>query len=689
MLNNKIMKQLIIIFSIIFPLLLTAQEEILDTLEYNTEIQKINDLAMIYKCSDNAIEFRWAPTNPVTWKMGTLYGYTFERMSANSDSFLPVENGNFSPITKDQWPDLMNNDNKYMAIAAECIYGTSETVGFGQAAQDMENHFTFNLLAADFNKEAAEASGLYFTEKDTSEVSFGVYRMYTYDPVTFESSDTAYLYASYKGEQKIYPPELKSENMDGAVKLAWQGGGQERSDNKLTAYYIERSTDGKSFERLNVDPYVMVSTNVSRNTNLTTYIDSVENGLSYYYRVIGIDAFADLTEPSELVEGMGIDLTLPPVVQNIRTGVVENNTVTLEWDNSSLTDNIIGFNVCRSLTSKDGFTKINEELLSKETSYFETERIIQSGFLFYYIETVGVNGMVAQSGVNHVHFDDEIAPQAPTNLIAEIDSNGLVLIRWDAPSDTDIKGYELFYANKKEHIFTKKSIPIIKNEYFIDSVTIKTLTEEIYYKIVAVDHSYNRSDDSEVFEAMRPDVIPPSASIFKGYYADEGVIQIEWIASTSTDVVSIELMRRSKDEDWMLIEAFDATNPLFKDLSVEEGVTYEYNLITTDDSGNNSIPERTLVLDGIKSFYLEEVQDLQLKKIEDNISLSWKYDDLNKHSFMIYKANDNGDLISYKKISGKNEISLPFRDNQRYSFAVLAKGQDGRKSKISKTVRYQ
>jgi len=682
------MKQFIILILLVFPLTTNAQQLDLDSLIIQREkVQEINDLAMIYKCSEDAMEFRWAPTNAVTWKMGNLFGYTLERMSINSDEFLPVGTGKFMPTPENEWPEITEK-NKYMAIAAQCIYGKSEVTGFGQKSQDMENRFTFNLLAADFNKEAANASGLYYLEKDTSETSFAVYRIYTFDPVTNESSDTAYLHAKHSVSQDIYPPNLQLEEQDGAIKLVWKGGGQEYSDNKLTAYHIERSTDGKEFTRLNKEPYTMVSTNLRSNTNFTTYIDSVENGIVFQYRVAGLDPFGDQTRPSDIVQGMGIDLTPPSAVSDVNTEVIDNSIIRINWQWADINQqkDLKGFNIYIGNKSEGPFVKFNKSMLGRDVRTFETEKIMQSGFVFFYIEAIDENNNTSNSIVTHGHIVDMIPPGIPTNLTAEIDSSGMVLIQWDAPADDDIKGYELFYANSKNHIFTKQSIPIIQQNFYVDSVTLNTLSQELYYKVVTVDNNYNRSDDSDVFTAMRPDIIPPSASIFKSYLAEEDGITIEWIASNSNDVASIQLMRRISDQDWKIIEEFDRYQTTFIDRKVEGGVIYEYNLVTTDIAGNSSVPQNTLTLEAIKPFFLEDVENLEVSKEGENMVLSWKYDEVSEYDFMIYKTNSNGNLISYKKVEGENTLSIPYARESNHSFAIKAKGQDGRSSKMSETI---
>jgi hypothetical protein len=679
----KIMNQIIKVFIalIVFPLGIYGQQT-------QTEIQ--NDILLISKGTPEGIALRWAPTNVRTWQMGIEHGYTIERMTVDTNIYLPLGPGIFKPLPASDWPKAAEGEEiNYMHAAAKCMYESSNAKGFVNQAEDLSNRHTFHLMIADFDKEAAEASGLSFFDQDNSMSNLARYRIFSYDPVNNVSSDTFETIIGYYGEEPIIAPKLEIKEMDGAIKLFWSEGGQVESSSKLNAFHIERSTDGANYTRLNDQPFMNGITDLNPNNEFTVFIDSVENGIPYQYRVIGLDAFADQTNPSNVVKGMGIDLTPPSAVSKLTNEIIDNRLIRLnwEWNASSNDEDFMGFNVYAGLKKEGEFRKINKEILSKETRTFETEEILNPGFIFYYVEAVDENANTSTSLFSAALIVDDIAPGPPTNLTAEIDTNGMIFIQWDAPEDNDIQGYELHFANRIDYTYSKRAVPIIENEFFIDSTTLKTLTKDIFYKVVTVDNNLNRSEFSEVFKASRPDIIPPSASIFKDYISNEGVLEIHWIPSSSNDVVSIEMYKRSnKDRAWKIVADFDPSNRVYKDANVKGGVFYEYNLITKDAAGNAASPKTTLTLEGIKPFYLPTVAIFEAERMEETILLNWQYEGAENYDFIIYKSNANGDLVSYKNIDVTTSYTIPANESNLYSFAIMAKGADGRKSKLSEIV---
>ncbi len=687
------MKYFITILAINICLISFGQNVELDSTVY--EVQPTNlkdsleldDIMMITKSSEVGIEFRWAPTNVKTWYMAIEHGYTLERMVGKSKEYELV--GKIFPWSKDKWKPFVNDDNKYMAVAAMSIYGEKEASGFVQAGNDAQNRHAFTLLAADLNKQAAEASGLYYAINDKTDESFGMYRIYTFDPITFESSDTAEVIGAYLGNQEILPPQLSIIEQDGALELEWYGGGRLRYNEKLTAYHIERSSDGINFTKLLEEPFINAETALQLDNEYTSYIDSVENGVKYYYRVLGIDAFADVTEESNVVSGTAKNKTAPSVATGLEAKEIESQKINLTWDwqqNDEL-GLLTGFNIYRSHTGDGQYEKINKELLTISTRTYLDESPNINRLNYYYIESVGEYGNVSASAYTLGHIVDLIAPQAPANLSGEIDTNGMVLITWDAPEDKDVLGYEVFFSNSEDYEYVKKATQIIENEFFVDSVTLKTLTKDIYYKVVAVDYNFNRSDFSQTVIVKRPDIIPPAPSVFTNYKVTEDGIAFTWAASTSDDVRSIELHRREAGGKWEVISDFDPMLNQYLDSKVKEGVVYEYNLITSDESNNISVPEKTLLLEGLKSFYLSEIKKLNIDKKGEFVELSWEFKDIENHTFVIYKEASDGALLTHKVLEGKNQLSVPYQKGKKYTFAVKARAKDGRESPLSEPIR--
>ncbi len=667
--------------------------EIASILQEPNRVKSGQDIRILTKSTEEGIHFRWAPTNVTAWTMGLKYGYSLEKMAVTSDEFVPIEQSPFKTWEKQKWEPYGSEEYPYMLIAAQCIFGeNAEESNFVDAANALSNRYTFNLFAADLDRRAAEASGLLYIDPNITEDNIAQYRIFSADPTSGQSTDTTYFVGGYYGIDKILAPQLSLQEEDGAIVLKWIGGGDPLANTGLTAYDIERSTDGQNYSKVNKQVFLNTTSRLMKGVNQTTFIDSVENNTKYYYRVKGVDPFGDWTEASNVVEGTASDKTPPTAPQLVSIEETDDKLMELTWTWSD-EDNgrdLAGFNIYFSLSPEREFQKLNATPLAKGSrSYVHKEATI-GNLNYYYIEAVDNASNGSISNVSGGNIVDDVPPAPPTNLRAEMDSTGTILLEWDAPADLDVVGYEVFLSNAKEYTFIKEAGDYIRNTYYVTSTTLNTLTKNLYYKVVAVDNNYNRSDYSEMIEVKRIDIIPPAASIFKDYRVKEKGIFFNWVYSTSNDVESVELFRRTKaNPSWTKVETFDPAKDSFFDTDVDAGIVYEYNLITTDDSGNTSQPLSTLVLEALKPQILDDVQDVKLEKVDDKLILTWDYPDYANHRFMIYKLDNEGDFTMIKKLEGQTSMTMGYNEKAINTYAVRVKGPDGRKSRMSDAVNLE
>src|SRR5690606_6286774 len=97
-----------------------------------------------------------------------------------------------------------------------------------------------------------------------------------------------------------------------------------------TAFHIERSTDGKKFERLTDLPYIHLSEKVD--VEDAVYVDSLEsNHRTYYYRIQGITPFAELGPYSNVVRGEGKENLFGLLILR-EVKLKQENTFELRWE---------------------------------------------------------------------------------------------------------------------------------------------------------------------------------------------------------------------------------------------------------------------------------------------------------------------------------------------------------------------
>jgi len=95
-------------------------------------------------------------------------------------------------------------------------------------------------------------------------------------------------------------------------------------------------------------------------------------------------------------------------------------------------------------------------------------------------------------------IDDKVAPVAPQSLAGSIDTNGVVTLTWDLGQEADLLGYYVQVSNGRERVFTPVTDQPLHADYWHDTIPLDVLTEEIYYRIVAVDLYHMHSAEVEM-----------------------------------------------------------------------------------------------------------------------------------------------------------------------------------------------
>jgi fibronectin type 3 domain-containing protein len=228
---------------------------------------------------------------------------------------------------------------------------------------------------------------------------------------------------------------------------------------------------------------------------------------------------------------------------------------------------------------------------------------------------------------------------------------GAVRLSWNAGKENDIEGYRIYRANAKDQTFNPIS-STIPDTLFQDTITLKTLTKHIYYKIVAVDRNKNNSSYSDILELKRPDIIPPVAPLFDKFVSGDKSMEIHWIRSSSDDVIKQILYRRTKEQDWKIVAQLAQNIMSYRDTLVERNNWYEYSLEAVDDAGlhsDKSFPLNVKVYDSGKR---PAVNNFNVVKSPDgkSLQLSWIYSEKGDFWFIIYRSVNGSEMMTYKNL---------------------------------------
>lgn len=367
--------------------------------------------------------------------------------------------------------------------------------------------------------------------------------------------------------------------------------------------------------------------------------------------------------------------------------VIDNEKVELTWDYPREMDPYItGFKVYRS-PGPEGRKKV---ILNGSDPQQRTFTDTEPGMTNYYLVSVYNNEDEKVSPITtYAALIDSFPPVAPRGLTGGIDSTGMVTISWLPNNEEDLEGYRVFVSNNPLFEFILVTPSAIADTAFQDSINIRTLTRNIYYKVAAIDVRQNQSELSEVLVLKRPDIIPPVAPRLISAAGKEKGPALEWVNSSSTDVVQHHIYRKSsRDTAFYRV----ATMPVngretdsYNDPLVVKGESYSYYVIAEDESGLLSpVSNRRFVR--VLSDVPEGIRLRSVKQI-DHVVLQWEVSAFKKVArVVVYRSVDDGPMRLYGNSEEEEFVDNVLTFGKSYKYMVNAVYDDGSSSPVSETV---
>ncbi|UXP33660.1 hypothetical protein N6H18_06800 [Reichenbachiella agarivorans] len=675
------------------PLFLWAQE---------TQVIGIEAKA---KVSQGRIYLRWAPENAVSWQLANKYGYTIERFrimqngrlvdSPERKVLLPYA---LKPSPLENWEPYSDDD--YVGVAAQAIYGESfeveepsatEMMRVINASRELENRFSFALYAADMSIKAAELSGLFVSDQEVYAGEKYVYKIYVSSPVATHVSDTASIYIGLADEVPLPQPfDVKVAFEDQVSVISWNAQIHQKVYN---TYWVERSDDGTSFKSITDVP--IVST-YQRNPSERIYKgDSLSaNGIRYYYRVIGVDAFGFEGPPSEIVDGTGLPVfKIAPTIASHE--ISETQEVTLYWKVPQVDLSLLhSFSISRESGSTGFNAPIANDLPAKTRQF--TDSLPHSSN--YYIVTAHDDyGRKIASFPYMVQLDDSIPPSRPVGLKGSISDLGIVSLTWDENTESDLRGYKVYKSNyADEDGFIELPGQMVTQALVEDSIALDNLTEKIYYRVKAFDKRQNPSEFSDIIELKKPDLIPPVSPVFTNIKNDSLGILVQWENSPSEDMELQLLYRRAADQsDWELVYTQQDGFTFYLDEESEHNTRYAYTLIAVDDDGLESLPAKPVTMLRKKLNPYPSITSLNhvVDQEKKTIVLSWSYNQDDVVKYRLYKSVGDSALQLYKELPVAQSVSNQFVDqytgDSQLAYSLQAVFESGEMSVLSKKLNVE
>ncbi|MDT8323073.1 MAG: fibronectin type III domain-containing protein, partial [Bacteroidota bacterium] len=286
-------------------------------------------------------------------------------------------------------------------------------------------------------------------------------------------------------------------------------------------------------------------------------------------------------------------------------------------------------------------------------------------------------------------FPDSIPPAVPSGLHAAVDSSGVLRLAWSPNTEADLQGYRVFYANDPTHEFQQLTTKITTDTLFVDTLTLKTLSEEIYYKLTALDYNFNHSPFTEALMVEKPDIVPPSPPLIHAVEAMSHGVRVSWHRSPTSDAAAHLILRRPVSGGaWVPLDSLvSASVTSFADTTLQGTALYEYALRAYDDDGlpsplSNVVraralsPVRYAAPDNAVGIWDAERQEIRLR---------WSFEGP-PCRFMVYRTEGTAPARLYRAV---DEGALRFEDRAvppgTYRYAIKAVYPDGGESALSYT----
>ncbi|TNE55380.1 MAG: hypothetical protein EP338_03700 [Bacteroidetes bacterium] len=467
------------------------------------------------------------------------------------------------------------------------------------------------------------------------------------------------------------------------------------------AYNIYRKGPGeKSFVKMNERPKVPFEAKDDLTPEIRRFLDAkVEKGNAYEYMLRGIDYFGDETGESKTKKiYIPLYVDAEALIDTIRAEGLERFVeVKISPTDQTMKPSFDRLLLMRSDSLLFGYETIETvRLLPSAESYQFKLGGIETGEAYYYKTVLLSKDNDSVESIPYYFFTlDQRAPEIATNLMGKVDSTGIVKLAWTAPPDKDVSGYRVFRANALNEEFQEITKVLKKGSSYQDTLSLNTLTNEVYYYVVAVDHNFNNSPNSDTVLLMKPDTIPPVASVFKKYKSKNEGVYMKWYNSTSQDLLQQYLIRyvdRQGSRISDTIYRWSDTTSQIVDKQVNPGYRYEYEILSLDKSKNQSKSTRLQVF--FETGYRQAIESLEARANRENksIELRWSYSDsANVYSYQIFKAREDGSFYSFKTIINKPGLELFVEDrqlkiNNRYRYKIKAVLKSGIPTALSEEV---
>lgn len=394
--------------------------------------------------------------------------------------------------------------------------------------------------------------------------------------------------------------------------------------------------------------------------------DSLREGFTYAYQLAGVGFFGEETRRTEPVEVTIQDITAPEAPEELEVDS-DSMKVYLDWQNVE-DEEIQGIHIYRSRKSDGPYERVNDNSLTPITTSF-VDLVPAPGPYYYYVASHDEFGNEGNSRLVFEEVADVQPPAVPQNLVIESDT-ALLKLSWVANTEPDLQGYMIYRtvgANKDGNFVLLNADPIKENQF--EQPLPRNVKSTFYYKILAIDTSYNKSDYTNVVSGFIPDVVAPERPVIKYLSYEEDNIKIHWVPNVDLDLMGYHVYRNdtaeSEEFNRLNVNVLEGYVEAYTDRNARPNTTYQYYIEAVDSVGNRSQPSELAhgyLLAKSRPIEINNVRIRYHKRKKTN-TLEWALaETVQVYGFVVFRGTS---LETLKPITGMTKSKIYVDKNVR------------------------
>ncbi len=632
----------------------------------------------------DSVFIKWVPKDIKMFHSIIENGVTVS-ISSNGNDFSVGEKIILEPVLK-KWEKWDLSDSKLDRIH-EIQQGITTAIAQDKIAQDYA--FTIASLESSLSFEMNLLSDLMVTlVRPKNQLLVVKVEVKGYDPVIHTVQNKPSKVAEL-------PTLIGKVDRKKIATISWNADSVVKD---YLGFQIERRIDNGKNETLLKSPFVNFKTNTEKQDRLASFRDEkLEQGKLYTYKIYGINYFGLKGKYSNEVK-----IYLPRLANaNVNIDTVQSKgnereifvSLTKEIDSLPLSVNrlvlmrsdslLTGYSLVEQISIKPGETQVK----------FITKSLLPSGDRNYFkVFAFSPDNDTSYSTPYYYFTLDQEPPKPVSELKGIIDSLGHVSLSWQKPKENDLLGYRVYRANLKTEEFVEKTSSLNLQTTFSDTLNLNTLTNEVFYFVVAVDQNYNNSINSDTVLVVKPDTIPPSEPFIISLRKLETKAFLEWQNSTSRDVEKSFLIRRAELEIDTILSWRKDEYSQFTDSTFAFSKENNYCIVCSDKSNNvTSSKVRSLF---IEPGFRPALKNVSAKPDRSNksIRVSWDKPNNDVFQYFIYRKKGTGEFHLIATLSSDSVVSCVYNDktvliSNDYEYLVQYQSTDGFRSLKHESVK--